>query len=331
MKTAKQVDELISQLKSSGIPLSDAAWQTALACVGWPYIFGDRGEYCTPAHRRAAYNSKGEDHPTIKTKCKNFSGTSSCSGCTFYPGGKTRAYDCRGFTYWVLLQIYGWKLQGGGCTRQWNTASNWKAKGKISDGMPKDTLVCLFYSKDNKEKTWEHTGFGLNNETVECSNGVQHFKTRNKKWTHWAVPACIEGPVTMPEKDQDQNDGFPTNPTWHPTIRQGSKGVVVKECQRMLDKLGYSLGICGIDGDFGTATLKAVKEFQADNKLVIDGVVGPMTWDALEKAATQVKTETPTSTKTYKVIISGLDMTQAKAIANAYPGLSEIVEGSDGK
>ena len=331
MKTAKQVDELISQLKSSGIPLSDAAWQTALACVGWPYIFGDRGEYCTPSHRRAAYNSKGEDHPTIKTKCKNFSGTGSCSGCTFYPGGKTRAFDCRGFTYWVLLQIYGWKLQGAGCTSQWNTASNWKAKGKISDGMPKDTLVCLFYSKDNKEKTWEHTGFGLNNETVECSNGVQHFKTRNKKWTHWAVPACIEGPVTIPEKDQNQNDGFPTNPGWRPTIRKGSKGQEVSECQTMLQKLGYDLGSCGIDGDFGSMTRWAVIGFQRDHGLVADGVVGPMTWDALEQAVGSVHSTIPESVKTYKVIIKGLDLTQAKAIASNYSPNAEIVEGGDGK
>lgn len=190
MKTAKQVDELIVQLKNSGIPLSDAAWQAALACVGWPYIYGDRGAYCTPSHRRAAYNSHGADHPTIKTKCKAFDG-GSCSGCTFYPGGQTRAYDCRGFTYWVLKQIFDWTLQGAGATSQWNTEANWKAKGTI-DTMPADTLCCLFVKKDNK---MSHTGFGLNNETVECSSGVQYFKTRNKKWTHWAIPVCIDGAV----------------------------------------------------------------------------------------------------------------------------------------
>ena len=63
--------------------------------------------------------------------------------------------------------------------------------------MPADTLVCLFVKKGAK---MEHTGFGLNNETIECSNGVQHFTTRNKKWTHWGLPACVEGGVTpVPE------------------------------------------------------------------------------------------------------------------------------------
>ena len=319
MKTAKQVDELIVQLKNSGIPLSDAAWQSALACVGWPYIFGDRGQYCTPAHRRAAYNSKGAEHPTIKTKCKNFEGTGSCSGCTFYPGGQTRANDCRGFTYWILLQIYGWKLQGAGATSQWNTASNWKAKGTI-DTMPANTLCCLFKADG---KTMQHTGFGLNNETVECSNGVQYSKTRNKKWTHWGVPACVNDNVPTPAPDPD--DGFPANTGWRPTIRRGNKGADVIECQTMLTRLGYDIGKSGIDGDFGRATEAGVKSFQSDHRLVVDGVVGPMTWDALDKAVAQLD-EKP-SEKIYSVIIRGLDKAQADAIANNYPG-AEIIEGS---
>ena len=98
MKTAKQVDELITELKASGIPLAEAAWKVALACVGWPYIFGDRGQYCTPAHRRAAYASKGDAHPTIKTKCKNFQGTGSCSGCTFYPVREAPAIERPGLS-----------------------------------------------------------------------------------------------------------------------------------------------------------------------------------------------------------------------------------------
>lgn len=315
MKTAKQVDELIVQLKNSGIPLSDAAWQAALACVGWPYIFGDRGQLCTPAHRRAAYNSKGEDHPTIKTKCKNFEGTGSCSGCTFYPGGQTRANDCRGFTYWILLQIYGWKLMGAGATSQWNNADNWKAIGTI-DTMPANTLCCLFVQKG---KTMEHTGFGLNNETVECSNGVQHSKTRNKKWTHWAVPKCIDDDtIVTPTTPSDPDDGFPASPTWRPTIRKGNKGDVVRECQRILDKLGYNLGICGVDGDYGTATDAAVRAFQREHGLIVDGVCGPMTWDALDKAVNQ-SGQKPAE-KTYTVMITGLDKTQAEAIAGNYPG-----------
>ena len=271
MKTAKQVDKLIAELKTAGIPLSNAAWQAAKACVGWPYIFGDRGQYCTPAHRRAAYNSKGAEHPTIKTKCKNFDGSGSCSGCTFYPGGQTRANDCRGFTYWILLQIYGWKLMGAGATAQWNDVKNWKAKGTVADGIPADTLVCLFVQKG---KTMQHTGFGLNNETVECSNGVQYSKKRNKKWTHWGVPACYEGDVPEPVPP----------PVQKPTLRRGSTGPYVVECQKDMISLGYDVGKTGADGKFGKNTEKAVKAFQKDKKLTVDGIVGPVTWAALDAA-----------------------------------------------
>ena len=216
-------------------------------------------------------------------------------------------------------------------TSRWRTYRSW-LRG-IGRGIPKDTLVCLFYSKNNKEKTWEHTGFGLNNETVECSSGVQHFTSRNKKWTHWAVPACIDGTISIPttEPPDDGNQGFPDKPGWRATIRKGSKGEEVKECQTMLQKLGYDLGKCGIDGDYGAMTRLAVICFQRDHNLVADGVCGPLTWDALEKAFAAVAGSPDISVKTYSVIIRGLDLTQANALAANYPGNSEIVEGSDGK
>ena len=272
MNTAAYVDELVADQKGAGVPLSEVAWNAAKACVGWAYVFGAAGEYCDIDNRKAYYARKGADHPTIKTACQIMMGKKSdCGGCKYYPGGRTRFFDCRGFTRWCLKKVYGWTLQGGGCSSQWNTASNWKAKGKISEGFPKNTLVCLFYSKDNKEKVWEHTGFGFNDETLECSVGVQYFKTRNKKWTHWAVPACVEGeitPVPVPETK--------------PTLRKGDSGSYVTLLQTELIQRGYDLSPFGADGKFGAKTQEAVKAFQRDAGLESDGVVGQRTWAALD-------------------------------------------------
>ena len=209
MNSAEFVDQRIQELKAGGIPLTDAAWELCKLCVGWPYIFGDTGQLCTPSQRQAVWARHADDQPTLKSACKNFDGTGSCSGCKWSPDGKrVRSYDCRGFTYWILLQIWGWKLQGAGCTSQWNNDANWKLKGEVSDGIPQDVVVCLFYykkdSKGNRTSTLAHTGLYYNGETYECSSGVQYSKALNKKWEVWAVPACMENGVQpvppQPEK-----------------------------------------------------------------------------------------------------------------------------------
>lgn len=287
MNTAQYVTDLINNLKKQGVPLSTVAWQAALACVGWPYIFGDRGEYCTPANRRVAYNrtKEGKNRDNIKAKCQGFD-SGSCSGCKWYPTGqRVRAFDCRGFTYWVILQTYGFKIMGAGATSQWNNAANWSAKGKIADGFPKDTLVCLFYSKDNKEKTWEHTGLGYNNETVECSAGVQHFTQRNKKWTHWAIPKCVATGEQLVLVDVGKGEDTMA------VLKNGSRGNAVKELQQMLNAAGFDCGKA--DGIFGAKTEFAVAAFQAAAGLTVDGKAGDQTITALKAWKKTPTTTTP--------------------------------------
>lgn len=213
MKTAKQVDELVTKLKAEGKSKAEIVWQTALACVGWPYVYGARGEYCTVQNRHARYS---DSHPTIRTKCKGYD-SGSCSGCSWYPNSeRVRMYDCRGFTYWCLRQV-GIPLEGAGATSQWNNDDNWSKKGDIKN-LPAGTLVCLFVRKDNK---MEHTGFGFNNETVECSNGVQHFTSRNKKWTHWAIPKGLYGDIPDPQPEPKPDPGTAVVTGKNVAIRQG--------------------------------------------------------------------------------------------------------------
>ncbi len=67
----------------------------------------------------------------------------------------------------------------------------------------------------------------------------------------------------------------------YPVLKKGSKGEYVKLLQSNLIKLRYDLGKWGVDGSFGAATEKAVKEFQKQNGLVVDGIVGEKTWGSL--------------------------------------------------
>lgn len=57
------------------------------------------------------------------------------------------------------------------------------------------------------------------------------------------------------------------------TLQKGTKGEDVKELQKALLSLGYTLPKYGADGDFGSETERAVKLFQTANGLVADGVV----------------------------------------------------------
>jgi peptidoglycan hydrolase-like protein with peptidoglycan-binding domain len=61
-------------------------------------------------------------------------------------------------------------------------------------------------------------------------------------------------------------------------LREGSNGGSVKILQTGLNGRGYPL--VG-DGIFGPATSNAVRRFQSDEGLFVDGVVGPQTWTSL--------------------------------------------------
>jgi peptidoglycan hydrolase-like protein with peptidoglycan-binding domain len=64
-----------------------------------------------------------------------------------------------------------------------------------------------------------------------------------------------------------------------PTIGLGASGEVVRRLQRALRRTP-DLGIV-VDGVFSAQIEAAVKEFQQGAGLVVDGIVGPLTWNAL--------------------------------------------------
>jgi Putative peptidoglycan binding domain len=68
-----------------------------------------------------------------------------------------------------------------------------------------------------------------------------------------------------------------------PTLRLGSHGDPVAYLQGVLKvKLGYGVII---DKNFGPQTDKAVRKFQTERGLVVDGIVGKQTWDAIDREA----------------------------------------------
>ncbi len=64
-----------------------------------------------------------------------------------------------------------------------------------------------------------------------------------------------------------------------PILCLGSQGPSVKELQELLNK--KSNATLKVDGNFGPKTDQAVRKFQRDCWLVVDGAAGPCTWAAV--------------------------------------------------
>ena len=264
MFTAEEVSAMAAEWKASGMDKYELLKNIGKSCLGWPYVFGAWGELCTPANRKRRARA---EYPTIISKCQVLNGNaSSCTGCQW--GGGVRMYDCRGFVKWLLEQAGVISLEGQGATSQYNTKSNWSIRGKISD-MPVDRIQCVFMGNTNKK---DHIGLYTGDGYVlECAAGVQRTKFSTNRWSYYASPLGL----------YEGEGGGET--VGKPTLRRGSVGVYVVECQETLLAKGYSVGSKGADGKYGPNTQTAVKQFQQDHDLVPDGICGPLTWAALEQ------------------------------------------------
>ena len=63
-----------------------------------------------------------------------------------------------------------------------------------------------------------------------------------------------------------------------PLVRRGDKAHPVPSLQYLLRARGH---IVTVDGDFGPKTEAAVRAYQKEKNLAVDGIVGPQTWRAL--------------------------------------------------
>ena len=84
-------------------------------------------------------------------------------------------------------------------------------------------------------------------------------------------------------------DGIVGRVTWinideadqsHPILKLGSTGLPVRRLQSRMTAVGFDTG--GVDGRFSAKTETAVKDLQQRSRLVVDGIVGPRTWDIVD-------------------------------------------------
>lgn len=258
----------------------------------WGYIWGQWGGTWTQAKQNAAsremtvkYGSKWIGH---------------------------RVADCSGLFRWAYSELGEAIAHGSNSIfDRYCSAKGTLKNGKRTDGADLLPGTAVF-TGDAKEHG--HIGLYIGNgkviEAAGTRQGVIKSDVTDNKWTYWGELKAVDYgyPVSSPS----------TPPTVErPTLRRGDKGDAVILLQSELIRLGYPLPKYGIDGDFGKETEMAVKQFQQDNRLTADGVVGPKTWKALDGSEAM---------KMYTVTIQHLARHEAEAMVKSYKNSSMMEE-----
>ena len=118
-----------------------------------------------------------------------------------------------------------------------------------------------------------HIGYAVNKDyAIESQNhdvGVTITKIANRGWSYAARPNWYEDePIDVPVLNRELYLADPY-----------MRGEDVREVQERLNELNYYCGEA--DGIFGNKTSIAVKNFQSDNGLTVDGIVGRNTAEKL--------------------------------------------------
>lgn len=97
------------------------------------------------------------------------------------------------------------------------------------------------------------------------------------------VNALLGDPAqTGPDHQEEPGDEYDYIDVKMPILGLGDEGNAVVTLQEILQYYGYDLDYCGgADGIFGEGTESAVKSYQRDHDLDVDGVVGAQTWGSM--------------------------------------------------
>jgi peptidoglycan hydrolase-like protein with peptidoglycan-binding domain len=138
-----------------------------------------------------------------------------------------------------------------------------------------------------------HVGVYLGNGKVAEAKGINYgtviSNINSQAWKYGLTFSWINYDIKTPvASDKITYKGINPYPIPTCTIRKGSRGDGAKWVQWELVEAGFDLVI---DGDFGTKSVEALRNFQLSAKLTIDGACGPATRKALIGNTTTVSTK----------------------------------------
>lgn len=116
---------------------------------------------------------------------------------------------------------------------------------------------------------------GLFNEKIKPGCFEFDWKDYEQNVIDLIAFTFIPAPILDPAKDKEYRFNI--------TLRRGDTGYEVTKLQERLTKEDFPVG--KIDGDFGSNTFFALKNYQVKNGLVADGIFGPSTREFMNKKA----------------------------------------------
>lgn len=228
----------------------------------WGYIWGKRGQVWTAADQATATRAM-----TVQYGAKWIG---------------RRVADCSGLFYWAFRQLGGEIYHGSNTI--WNRYCT--KQGKLINGVRDDSFelrpgTAVFYYNKNTG-TRGHIGLYIGNGKVIEAKGTKSgvIISNVERWHEWGE---LEGVLY-------EGDPIPTQEgviKMMPTVRQGDRGAAVTKLQELLTAASYEVG--AVDGIFGGKTREAVRAFQSDMGLKVDGIVGRKTWAAINNMSTDAK------------------------------------------
>lgn len=212
----------------------------------------------------------------------------------WYNGGKNGYAWCDVFVDWLFYKCFGDPLgrnmicqptgsAGAGClysSQYYKSAGRW-----VTNGPQAGDQIFFTYSAGE----YSHTGIveQVNGDTVTTIEGNTSDSVGRRNYNIGSSNIAGYGrPIWALATNVDPSDPVvhDTPSTSYPLLKKGARGEWAKKLQEMLIDAGYDVGPDGPDGDFGNNTYYAVRRFQIEHNLEVDGEVGDNTWRALENA-----------------------------------------------
>ena len=179
------------------------------------------------------------------------------------------------------------------CTAGWNWFKN-RGETRSNSFKPQRGDIIFFDWNPENGDGIDHVGLvdRVENNKVYTVEGNhedqvnQYSYDLNSNNIYGYVVPSYTGNESIEEAKTDENNE-------RPLIYKGMTNENVRYAQTKLINKGYSVESSGADGIFGAGTEQAVKQFQADNGLTADGMIGPATWKKLEESTTVMPSSYP--------------------------------------